>query len=93
MRRVRTATDNFVIWHCPGCRHGHRVPTQGAFSWVWNNSVELPTLTPSVLVNKGQADPTVPVCHCFIIDGEIQFLPDCTHELAGRRVEMENVDE
>ena len=29
------------------------------------------------------------VCHSFIVDGQIQFLPDCTHELAGKTVPME----
>ena len=28
------------------------------------------------------------VCHSFIRDGKIQFLNDCTHELAGRTVEL-----
>lgn len=29
------------------------------------------------------------VCHSFIRDGQIQFLPDCTHELAGKTIPME----
>lgn len=29
------------------------------------------------------------VCHSFIRDGHIQFLSDCTHELAGKTVPME----
>lgn len=28
-------------------------------------------------------------CHSFVRDGKIQFLNDCTHELAGKTVEME----
>ena len=28
------------------------------------------------------------VCHVFITDGQIQFLSDCTHELAGQTVPM-----
>jgi hypothetical protein len=28
------------------------------------------------------------VCHTFVTDGMIQFLGDCTHELAGQTVEM-----
>jgi Family of unknown function (DUF6527) len=27
-------------------------------------------------------------CHSFITDGRIQFLNDCTHELAGQTVEL-----
>lgn len=29
------------------------------------------------------------VCHLFIVDGQLQFLSDCTHELAGKTVPME----
>lgn len=28
------------------------------------------------------------VCHSFVTDGRIQFLDDCTHELAGQTVEL-----
>jgi hypothetical protein len=34
----------------------------------------------------GQALPRV--CHSFVTDGRIQYLSDCTHELAGQTVEM-----
>lgn len=33
------------------------------------------------------------VCHSFVTDGEIQFLPDCTHELAGQTVELPDMGE
>lgn len=29
------------------------------------------------------------VCHTFVTDGRIQFLGDCTHELAGQTVPMD----
>lgn len=32
------------------------------------------------------------ICHSFITDGKIQYLSDCTHELAGKTIEMESVD-
>ena len=28
------------------------------------------------------------VCHSFVTDGRIQFLGDCTHDLAGHTVEL-----
>lgn len=28
------------------------------------------------------------ICHTFVTDGVIHFLPDCTHELAGKKVPM-----
>lgn len=27
-------------------------------------------------------------CHSFVVDGQIQFLSDCTHTLAGQTVEL-----
>lgn len=29
------------------------------------------------------------VCHSFVFDGEIRFLGDCTHALAGKTVPLE----
>ena len=32
------------------------------------------------------------ICHSFVRDGKIQFLNDCTHELAGQTVELPEID-
>ena len=31
------------------------------------------------------------ICHLFITDGAIQYLGDCTHEMAGQTVDMEDL--
>lgn len=31
---------------------------------------------------------TCEICHSFVTDGRIQFLGDCTHELAGQTVDL-----
>ena len=33
------------------------------------------------------------ICHSFVTDGKIQYLNDCTHELAGQTVEMVDPDD
>ena len=33
-------------------------------------------------------DQTKQVCHSFIKDGNIQYLNDCTHKLAGQTIEI-----
>ena len=33
------------------------------------------------------------VCHSFVTDGQIQFLGDCTHELAGQTVPLPPFEE
>ena len=69
----------------PVILHGSR---KEIFAWTWNGSVEAPTLRPSVLT-KGYAF----TCHSWVNDGKAQFLPDSTHEFAGKNVELLEVAE
>lgn len=84
-------------FHCPGCKRRHLVYTKeqspGGACWSFNGDLEHPTFLPSILVNKKGEDhvPSVPICHSFIKEGKIQFLNDCTHELVGQTVELENI--
>ena len=78
-----------VQWTCPGCNCRHQTPTEGYPSvWTWNGSIDAPTLSPSVLVTRPSGGAR---CHCFIVDGQIQFLGDCTHALAGQTVPMDDL--
>ena len=77
-------------------------------AWGWNGSVSSPTLTPSVLVRAGHYAPSWKqgdscwcgkdytfkcyLCHSFVRDGRIEFLGDCTHELAGKTVELADIE-
>lgn len=91
MAKFHELEPNYVAWHCPGCEGGHGVPVTGHNSgkgWQWNGSLDSPTLMTSVLVNVGGGNPTQPICHTFIRDGQIQFLPDCTHAFAGKTVDI-----
>lgn len=57
----------------------------------------MPTITPSILV-RHPANPkaseeykewrTERICHSFVTAGQIMFLSDCTHELAGSTVTL-----
>lgn len=79
------------FFHCPGCKidHGFTVgePKRGPEDprWEFNGSFELPTFTPSLLCNRSFPDS---ICHSFVIDGKIQFLGDCHHELRETTVEL-----
>lgn len=94
---LRLASGNRLHFWCPGCNHVHGI----AFGegpgprWGWNQDAERPTFTPSLLVtypaNPDAEDDfkewrTERRCHSFITDGQIQFLGDCTHTLAGQTV-------
>lgn len=80
-----TNRDKAVAFYCPGCRCSHVVPVEGKRAWGWNGSTERPTLTPSLLTKTSNTD----TCHLFVTDGQIRFLGDCTHDMAGKTVPME----
>lgn len=71
--------------------------------WGFNGDYDRPTFDPSVLVKgvrrmseeeyqrcmAGEQITTEPtVCHSLIGDGQIKFLSDCTHALAGQTVPL-----
>lgn len=59
---------------------GHKVVLDEAGEWTgeWVRDAE------------GKLIPTV--CHTFVTDGQIQFLSDCTHDLAGQTVPLKPVE-
>lgn len=81
-----------ITFYCPGCGGPHSVTTAGPGAWGYNGDPERPSLSPSVLVNYGfrAGDKR---CHSYVglydaKPGEIMFLTDCTHHLAGRTVPL-----
>lgn len=56
--------------------------------WSWNGSIDAPTLKPSVLTKSFS---NIFRCHSFINDGKVQFLSDCSHEHAGKTLNLLNV--
>lgn len=108
---------------CLGCDSNHAVyttPFDSQHVWGFNNNVENPTFTPSLLIRSGhyitdeyknwwyepkgcwctynKEHPDNPasfkcgICHSFITDGKIQYLSDCTHELAGQTIELPEIE-
>lgn len=81
--------DGSVAFECPGCGSLHRIiPGR----WEWNNRLDRPTFSPSVLVTWTYGDSREERrCHSYVRDGQIQFLSDCTHALAGQTVDLPEV--
>ena len=74
-----------LIW-CPGCEQLHPFRTRGSGPvWTFDGNAEAPTFAPSMLVNKH--DPPSR-CHSFVRAGQIQFLDDCFHSLAGQTLPL-----
>ena len=84
--------------------HAVAVGTGPGPRWAFNGDHSRPTLSPSILVTgkrrlsedeyqRIMAGERLEIsdarCHSFVRDGEIQFLADCTHALAGRTVPLE----
>ncbi len=93
IHRYNDSRPNQYFFHCPGCGndHGFTVgePRRGPDDprWTWNGSLEKPTFAPSLLRNKDFPESR---CHSFVVDGKIQFQPDCWHELKGQTVDLPN---
>jgi hypothetical protein len=81
MKIHQQSKDNYVFF-CPGCNCAHGFNLR----WTWNNNFDSPTINPSLLsIGENR-------CHCFVKDGKIQFLMDCSHDLKGKTVEMPEWD-
>lgn len=105
MAKIKDVSDGGMRFKCPGCGSNHVVNITGRkhVRWVFDGNYERPTLSPSVLVsgympsdNPDHFDSPlhdVPyTCHSFVRNGYIEFLADCTHNLAGQTVELPDIE-
>jgi hypothetical protein len=88
MALLKRYGDELSFW-CPGCRMEHSIPLTGTVVWQWNNSIDAPTFTPSLLRYAAGSRPR---CHSIITSGSILFCQDSTHPLAGQNVPMVDWD-
>lgn len=84
---VAELANGELRFHCPGCKCLHNIPAE---HWHWNESLDTPTLSPSVRHYHPAYGkrPEQTICHYHIEDGVIKYCPDCQHEYAGKRVPM-----
>jgi len=82
----------YYSFECPGCGFSHLIKTSGPHPvWDFNGDLEKPTFNPSLRVTYDT--PTVhTVCHSYVRDGNIQFLGDSTHSLAGQTVPLADIE-
>ena len=98
MNEVCYLSGDFLRFHCPGCNCSHRIKINGDYKWDWNGDLVKPTVAPSILVRgtepvtdeeigrimQGEViEPRPLICHSYVREGQIEFLGDCTHQLAG----------
>lgn len=95
---IRRMDAGHIAFRCPACERMHIVRLRQAHrdghTWEWNNSHSKPTLTPSVHVNPPGAnhDPVSHTCHFYLREGVMEYLPDCTHAMAGQRVPLPKME-
>lgn len=80
-----------LMFYCEGCKQCHSIRDSITKSegprWAFNGDFEKPTVSPSILVTwPGN------VCHSFIENGNIRYLSDCTHELAGKTLPLTDIE-
>lgn len=71
-------------------------PTQRVPQWIFNGNMDRPTFAPSVLQRYDYGpneDRKHFCCHSFVRDGQIQYLTDCTHAMAGQTVDLPEIDD
>lgn len=100
MSVLHKANDITVFFWCPGCNEAHQVIIGGPKAWGFNNDYEKPTFTPSYLTWADPNPKALPEhdpkgkyrngfrCHSYVSAGQIEYLPDSTHDLAGQTVPL-----
>jgi hypothetical protein len=80
-RKLETQGDTkgYRAFWCTACGCGHYIDDR------WQLDEETLTVSPSVVSRVGDE-----VCHLFIKNGNIEYLPDYTHPLAGQNVPLED---
>lgn len=84
MKKLRLAKDSegkqyYHFW-CPGCDCFHGFND----TWTLEGGIDNPTVNPSLLSTDNEGN----VCHMYIKKGQIHYLSNCTHSLAGQILDM-----
>ena len=88
--------DPDYYFQCPGCKCDHGIWVTPYYNgngatWSFNGDVNKPTFSPSIKVTCPTPKRML-ICHSFVKDGKIEYLSDCTHELAGQTIELPEYD-
>ena len=82
--------NKYLIHACPGCKSRHLIPDWQRAQWEFNGDFNNPTLWPSVR-HSWKLPTGERVCHYFIKDGKIEYCSDSFHVLAGKTVDLPEI--
>lgn len=58
MTKLKQVTSDIVMFKCPGCNDIHQINVGSQHTkWTWNNSLDRPTFSPSILAKTGHFIP------------------------------------
>ena len=78
-----TLDDTSYFFWCPACRALHKCVVPNHY---FNGELSSPTFAPDILIEKYMTR-----CHFYISCGKIEFLGDCSHNLARMVVQLPNI--
>ena len=73
-----------AMMYMPGYDGIVMIPVNGP-GWFWNGDKKIPTFSPSILDTGGAGRPRN---HVFVREGIVEYLQDCGHELAGKKIPL-----
>ncbi len=100
MAKLEKNIVEYYHFYCPGCKHLHTyaINSDGT-GWNFNGNMANPSFSPSLLNTvpiKNEATGVYKTdkerCHLILMDGKINYCPDCTHELAGKSIDMVDIE-
>lgn len=84
-------TEYQYVFSCPACKCEHAFDNR----WKFNNDYDNPTIYPSFrqrgFLGFKDDKPFYGICHSRIENGFIIYCSDCTHDLAGKKVELPDI--
>lgn len=89
--KFRVIEGGRLLFYCPGCDSPHTIRHGKKHDWTFDGDYDQPTISPSVLTRGGHKRERI--CHLFLKKGQLQFLGDCTHKLAGKTVPLPELPE
>ena len=105
-KKLRSVEGGCFMFRCPGCRESHLVGPSWSFNGDVECPTFQPSiLVAGKQVERDDAgkwtggwvrgedgEPLDMRCHSYVTDGQIQFLGDCTHALAGQTVPLPDME-
>lgn len=81
--KCRKIKEGFIYFFwCVGCEQTHScIIRDDGKGWEFSGDFDKPSFHPSLQYGK---------CHLILTDGVVDFLCDCRHKYAGRKIPLED---